>query len=358
MKKRGISQLISIVIIIGLVFVIAVTINLFLRGFTEEKTQEIEFENTLGRECGGRTKLEMTHICKIGISDNLSITLENTGSGEIDGVTFFLKSGSDSNTTTINKTIGKFEKKTFNVPAPDYVANKELIINYVKHILIENETGDCDTETIEVEVPGENLVYNPGFEGNPPVTPPGDGWNITSAPLSGGTIVDFDGEKVYCYQPGAPSSVCAIKQVVPLNPDREYNIGSKVYVENPTNPGDAAAYYRITVRFDNNGDGIYNETTEYSVDHPYVVPDYQLVGVWQDLYISVDPNIKYVKRFIFNGTVYEQDCDPVSAGVFDPDCNVKKEVGYQVYDVVVEYGVDTTYFAGNDLIVWFDDAEV
>jgi hypothetical protein len=340
MKKRGISPMIAVVVIIGLVFIVGVFLNIFVKEFSKEQTEDIEFKANLDRICVEKTDLDLVDICKIPATEDIKLTMENRGSNDIEDITFFLTAGDESTTGRVERSLKKFEKKTFTLTAPDYVGSDKLEINYIKHIFFEGEEGDCNSEKIEISVPGENLLLNPSFDQG---VDGSENW----LQIGSQKFPDFNGNNISCYSIGdIADPPCATEQIVNINPNKEYNVGTFIYVENPIE--DLSNYLSrlsIVVRFDDNANGVY-EVNEKVVRHPTPEIDPTLVGVVQSAFTSVDPTSHYIDDelgFVIDPNGYSRPYH-------------KEKVGLPVHSIDVWIGSWSK--GADDLKVWFDDAEV
>jgi len=146
-NKRGMSAVVTTLIIILLVIVALGIIWVVVRNVLQSGTEEIEWAN----ECR-LVELEAVSISVFGNgSDEYNVTLSRTGSGEdtLGGVKLVFSDGTDySNVTEFDIAIGKLETKTRGTGATGVANATELQITpyFVDDL---GEEHICQTKTVE-----------------------------------------------------------------------------------------------------------------------------------------------------------------------------------------------------------------
>jgi len=151
MKKRGVSPLISIILIISFTIVIAAFVFVWGSGTFVKYKEKTDFESTGSLECATKTAINIKKACILG--DKVQLQIENTGSRDIDSFLFRTK-GNNINLFELNKNSGVYSSNMFEA---EFDANRLTgILNpneieVFPRLLINNKYFTCDKTSISIK---------------------------------------------------------------------------------------------------------------------------------------------------------------------------------------------------------------
>tara|TARA_Y100000034_G_scaffold119858_1_gene162065 strand:- start:384 stop:848 length:465 start_codon:yes stop_codon:yes gene_type:complete len=152
MKKRGVSPLIAVVLLIAILFGLSIILINFVQDFTDKRTEEIDFTSKLNTLCVEKSILDVEDMtCS---SNDVNLSIKNTGSYPVHNITFMFFSDSGSTYTTGTDSFhSEFMFKKYDFTLDFDSVNLEKI-QYFKNldVLVDNETvvGRCNPVEIEI----------------------------------------------------------------------------------------------------------------------------------------------------------------------------------------------------------------